>query len=397
MVFGTGTSHFQIEEAVASSWSEFVAKDGSKIGKGVLHEQKWKEDADYVIDLGVDYYKMSLAWSKLQTKPFDKLDSKEKQRYHKLFKYLVDNGVKPNITLHHFDNPSWFDQKNGFLNKDSIDAFVDFAEKSYEEFGEYTDLISTFNEISTDISLRYGLGAIPNNKGHSIKGPLSVIKGLKLGDVAIQNMSEAHHAVYDIIKHKNSDVKVGFTEQWRPFEAYHSNYFLNLIEKVLIKTVFEKTVLNAWDSMAYKNGELKTDFLGMQYYGPYALNVLCKDLVTKNPEKPHDFLWNIDANLLSEGIDELAQRIPEVDIYVTEIGCATNSMRENYLKEHLGKIVSDDRVKGVFVWSLLDNFELLEGYSIKFGLIDVDRENSFKRTPKKDYYFFKKFIEDHKN
>ncbi|MCF7866122.1 family 1 glycosylhydrolase [Candidatus Woesearchaeota archaeon] len=396
--FGVGTSHTQIEEPCESSWKNIVAKDGSINKYGVKHEKNLETDLKLITDLGVDYYKMSLNWPKLQNAPFGELDPKTVKFYHKMFDNLNDNGVQPNITLHHFDNPSWFDKQGGWLSEQSKEEFIDFSEKAIKEFGQYTDMISTFNEISTYVALAYADGFLPNNNGFKLS-PGKLKK-------AVQNITDTHKVLYEKLKDKTPDKNIGFTEIIRPYISFHDG-FLGSVENKLTQNIIEPNIQSIWNKLLDTENGLKTDFAGIQYYGPYAFNVkklLGTPMIYRETDKngnsmKHDELWNVDPKYLTQGAKDLKEKHPSLDLYVTENGTCTNDdqQRIEYIDMHIDEMKKNPELfKGYFHWSLLDNFELAEGYSKRFGLVHVDYDNDFKRTPKGSYHHFKDIIKQHK-
>lgn len=394
--FGVGTSHTQIEEPGDGSWKNIVAKDGTVLKYGIKHREHVAEDIEFITNLAVDYYKMSVNWPNLQREPFGELDKKTLDFYHQMFDKLNSHGIKPNITLHHFDNPSWLDEKGGWAISESQDVFVDFSNKVVKELGQYTDMISTINEISTQVALSYANGFLPNNKGYKLAP--------KKFKAAIKNMSEAHKRTYGILKASNPDKQIGFTEVIRPYLAHHNTTLIASVENYFIENIVKPNIQLIWDSLLEKkNGKIQTDFAGIQYYGPYAFNLFklfdmpmsYKERDAKGNELLHDELWNVDPKYLTIGAKELKAKHPNLDLYVTEHGTCTNddSLRTKIMDLHLEEIQKNPELfKGYFHWSLLDNFELAEGFTKRFGLVHVDFDNDFKRTPKESYFHFKDII-----
>lgn len=384
-VFGVGTSEAQIEEPGNGSWKGIVAEDGSKNNHGVKHLENWKYDLSKIVELGVDYYKTSISWPRIM--PEDgKINEEAIKKYHEMFSYLKNNGVKLNLVLHHFNNPNWLDKKGGWINPESIGKFKEFSKLAMSEFNTYTDLVSTINEISTYTSLAYLDGILPNNNGHRF-APVKLAKAKK-------NMVAAHKQVYNDLKERYPSMQIGFTEGARPFKTYHETGLKNIIENRM-KTIIENGLKENYKMLAHH-----TDFVGAQYYGPFYISaekILEKEPFQIREDLPHDDLWNLDEKMLMQEINAIQEIMPGKPIIITENGVSTenDSLRIESMKKILGEIAKNqDAIKGYFHWSLLDNFELSKGYSKRFGLIHVDYDDDFKRTPKESFYSYKNIVQE---
>ena len=383
-VFGVGTSSLQIEESGEHDWKGLQAKDGSVLDRNAEHLKHWKEDYSLIKDLGVNAYRCSVDWSKLQSSPYSELETKAVEKYQEMFQYLKENKIDLFLVLHHFANPLWFTEKKGWKNKESIDVFKDFSVKATEAFKDYTNTIITMNEPMTDISLRYMTGFAPPKKKNAFFTGLVKAHG---------NMDEAHKQTYRAIKNEYPNKQVSFTEIQRPIE-YHNNTFQ---EKAIAKMMEYITNERSRKNMMEYEKHPFADFIGMQYYGPYSFN-------PKNPEDPlkyredmkHDDLWEIDPHRIPLIAKKLKQRY-NLPVYIMEHGVCTDedSLRQKQIVETLNTIKlankEEDIIKGYFHWSLLDNFELDKGTTYRFGLVNVDF-NTMQRTPKTSYHTYKEMI-----
>jgi beta-glucosidase len=157
------------------------------------------------------------------------------------------------------------------------------------------------------------------------------------------------------------------------------------------------------------------DYLGVNYYSPmYIMHAPQSLFGAWFGPAPNDVRftamgWPVDASGLAEELIRLRDRYGNPELYVTENGAcyddelpATGFVLDNdriaYLRDHLAAarhaLAAGVRLRGYFVWSLLDNFEWAEGYSRRFGVVYVDFK-TLKRTPKASYHWLAEFIKNH--
>ena len=142
--------------------------------------------------------------------------------------------------------------------------------------------------------------------------------------------------------------------------------------------------------------------LAINHYTSYYVNEKNKVYADKNWHQTGASWLYITPFGLYKLLDYIHNKYSNtLPIYITECGMAqskndmlTDLDRIHYLSGYLYEIgrLEHDTVKGFFVWSLLDNFEWASGFNESFGIIHVDYENDFKRTPKSSFYFLKNLI-----
>ncbi|HEU6448008.1 MAG TPA: family 1 glycosylhydrolase [Verrucomicrobiae bacterium] len=372
-LWGTATSPTQIEGNVANEWTDYVASDGGNCRIACNHYHFYERDVELMAGLGVNAYRMGIEWSRLQAEPFGPLNETELARYVHLLDLLQAAGITPMVVLHHFSNPPWITKNNGWLDPNTIAAFMDYAAKLVSALKERVYIWNTFNEPDTYASLTYLIGGFP---------PFEKWKFLKYRRV-IKHMALAHECVSDAIrKNKFSrEPEIGIAKNWTTFGAFQ---VFALWDHLLAETshhAFNRFVL---DEFIGKRPDAST-FLGLNYYGRARLKHF-RALVPTN---------NISADeLKSLGIvsDDMFERHPKgfgkllaklhrkygLPIYITEHGAASRDedFRIRDLTLHLQELRaamnSGVDVRGFFYWSLLDNFEWQFGYTKKFGLFSVD-------------------------
>jgi beta-glucosidase len=367
-ILGTGTSAFQIEGEGKTEWSGFTGEDGTRLGTAIDHYRRFEEDLEYILYLG-NAYRFSPDWSKLQDKPFGNLDSGALKHYEKLLKVLKDNNKKVLMVFNHFSNPLWMFDSGGWPNKNSVTFYLDYAKKILEAFSDYIDLVNTFNEPNAYVNLAYLLRRFPPKR-----------ISFALRKRALANMSEAHCSLYDYIKEKYPEIKVGISQAHMIFEEPENrSTFTGRVLKNFIDSIQHEKVHEFFT----KNSE-KVDFIGFSYYGRILLeNYGLLAYQEKGRKKldelgiQHDDMWE----LYPEGLYRMLKFFYEKykkPLLITENGTCTNddTLRKQSLYNHLSylKKASDEGlpVLGYFHWSTFDNFELDYGPSRRFGLTSVD-------------------------
>jgi len=408
--WGVATSSFQIEGHIENDFTEWE-KEGKfkKAGlepiydNGTNHWLIWKDDFDLLKELGVNAYRFSLEWARIQPK-INQFSEKALDQYDRMVDYLLKNEIEPFLTLHHFTHPIWFHEFSPWHNDNSIEIFYNYVEKIVMRFKDRIKFWITFNEPLVWVMAGYGEGNFPPG----IKNPEMMM-------IALSNILEAHKKIYDLIKSINSDAKIGIANHFIVFKNERDWFLLDKAVRNRIDQFFNRMIPDAFVTNKLianlptilkfeREIELdnKIDFWGVNYY--YRLFTKFKlsldnpfHFYTKHPET--DTGWEI----YPKGILKILKMISNYGkpIIITENGIAINNeeVRKKFLKKHLKfvyKAIKDNiDVRGYFYWSLTDNYEWLYGKSKRFGLIFVDYESNYKRIPKESFYFYRELIHNY--
>ena len=374
-LWGTATSPTQIEGHVANEWTDYVASDGGHCRVACNHYHRYKEDVDWMTELGVNAYRMGIEWSRLQAAPFAPLNQNELERYAHLLDRLKTANITPMVVLHHFSNPPWITAQGGWLNPATVPAFVDYVAKLVPALKERVSLWNTFNEPDTYASLTYLLGGFPPFHKWRLWSYRKVIK----------HMARAHVRASEIIRREGNGSQtpeIGIAKNWTFFGAFQKHALWDRLLATISHHTFNRFVL---DTFLEGQRRAASTFLGVNYYGlarfknfqPMVpagdacpkqlaqLGVVCDDMFERHPAGLGAILRNF-------------HRQYGLPFYITEHGAASGNdeFRIRDLTAHLGELrgaMNDGAdVRGFFYWSLLDNFEWQFGYSKKFGLLAVD-------------------------
>ena len=403
LLIGTATSAYQIEGAIDNDWVAWEAADrlkvrGVRCGAGVDHLERWEEDLALLHDVGAQVYRYSVEWSRIEPRAGE-FDERALRHYADLTEVLRRRGVIPVVTLHHFTHPRWFHDRTPWETPASVDAFARFTRTVVEALGPVPAYI-TFNEPMVLLLGGYIQGTIPPGR-----------TDLKAFRRACENIVRAHVAARAVIKAFQPKAKVSIAHnvlRFAPARGYLptdrlSCQFANRFYNYSLPTALITGELDLWAPLMVKHrayfpeAEASLDFIGLNYYSRVHLKT---QLSSKSKIEPI-YLDRAKRGLTDIGWEDYPQGLYlllrgfarfGVPLWITENGIDDRSgkRRSRFLYEHLSavlKAVSEGvKVEAYLYWSLLDNFEWLEGFGPRFGLYQVDfRTNVRRATPTAGY------------
>ncbi len=402
-LWGVATSAFQMEGSPRCDWTRWNLRDEADRKArlhGVGHAWRTDKDLDLLSDLGVNAYRFSLEWSRVVPRRRD-WDRKEMDRYVRIASRLREAGIEPVVTLHHFTNPSWLVGRSGWEDPATAEEFLRFAGRAVRCLRDSVRVFVTFNEPNVFIAGGYLGGVMPPGR-----------KNAREGFAAYANVFRAHAAAYDMIHAEaKGPVSVGVAHNMVSFQPAsgksaldgwaagiaHSIYNMGLIE-TFRTGVFSIRVPFFLDEETPVGVQGKLDFLGVNYYFRLFLRLSPWNL--KGPE----YFWEDRARrgltetgweIYPKGFEDVLRHaaLAGVPIVVTENGAAeTDDARKiAYMRDHVRAVRRVIRegidVRGYFWWSLMDNYEWLEGLRPRFGLYHVDFDTLERRPTAAAAYF----------
>ncbi|MHA7176621.1 GH1 family beta-glucosidase [Arthrobacter sp. Sr24] len=438
-VWGVSTASYQIEGAVneagrgPSSWDAFVAESG-RVHNGDTgaiacdHYHRYPEDIELMQKLGVDAYRFSFSWSRIQPTGKGAVNAAGLGFYDKLVDGLLEAGITPSPTLFHWDTPLALEQAGGWLNRDTAERFADYAQILGEHFADRIPRWITINEPVVVTLLGYGAGihapglalgfeALPVAHHQLLAHGLGVqaLRSAGASNIGLANNhaltwpaseSEADLAaagIYDNITNwlfADPILTGAYPEALAPFLPPTPERDL-----AIISTPIDWYGINSYNptmvgAPTEEDGAL-IDGHALDASLPFSLRELQGYPRT-------DFDWPVVPAAFTDLLVSFKKRYGDSlpPIYITENGASYNDgpddagrvadkRRITYTDAHLRalKTAMDAGVdvRGYFHWSLLDNFEWAAGYSQRFGLVHVDYETQ-KRTPKDSYYWYQQLI-----
>lgn len=432
-VFGVGTASYQIEGAVGedgrtpSIWDTFShtpgkVVDGDTGDVACDHYHRYKEDVQLIADLGVEYYRFSIAWPRIFPRKGE-YNPAGMAFYKNLISELKAKGLKVAVTLYHWDLPQWCQDLGGWPSRDSVDWFMQFAEKCYDELGDTVDMWFTFNEPMCICEIGYGSG------GHA-----PGIRDTRQFLQAWHHVALCHGLAVRLYRDKGLTAPIGIvmnTQQQTPYDPTNpedvraakfgneafNGWYLSPVFRGCYPEAGKLLYRDLPGGLDYiREGDMEIirepiDFIGINYYQEFYVRYVSeKDGIIQYETIPADgpktmLNWNITP----QGLENVIRQIREytdLPLLVAENGCAWpdtvaedggvhDDQRIDYLKRHLDVVRQANgkglNVCGYFAWSLMDNFEWSEGYGPRFGLVHVDYETQ-KRTPKDSYYVYRDLI-----
>lgn len=399
MKLGAASAATQIEGgALNHNWNDWYKKgkikDGSNPENANRHYEKWKEDAELLKKMGISVYRMGLEWARIEPEE-GKLDKKAVAHYREELTYLKELGIEPLLTIHHFTNPMWFEEKGGFSKPENAKYYLRLVKAVIHYFGDLVSEYITINEPNVYAVNSWFYGMWPPGEA-SIKKTMDVLSV----------MAACHIKAYEMIHRERqkmgfSDTKVSFANHLRVFEPENPKnvkqqvysksmewMFQKALSKAMCTGKFELPLRNMIDA---KEGRY-CDFIAINYYSRSTVSGFA-DGVRKNAPI-NDLGWEI----YPEGIVKCAREMYDLikcPIYITENGTCDNedSFRSRYIYEHLKALCESDLpVERYYHWCFCDNFEWIEGESARFGLVHIDYKTQ-ERTIKKSGEFYRKMIE----
>ena len=435
-LWGAATSAYQIEGsptadgAGRSMWHRFSHTPGNtwlnETGDVACdHYRRYRDDVAIMSELGLNAYRFSVAWSRIYPEGKGVVNKKGIDFYSRLVDALLEKGIKPNVTLYHWDLPEALDDRGGWLNRDISGWFCDYAVTMFESLGDRVEMWSTLNEpwVVTDGGYLSGVLA----PGHS---------NLFEAPVATHNLLRAHGAAVERFRFTKAGKtgKIGLVVNLEPkypasqspedlaavrrADAYMNRQFLDPVFLGKYPEELREVFGEAWPEWSDEDMRLikqPIDFLGVNYYTrrveqhyPSHLPLRTKHV----PQPQHittDTHWEVFPEALTRVLLWVNERYGAgtLPVYITENGAAfydpphtidgrvEDPLRVEYYRQHLRAaheaMKQGVNLRGYYAWSLLDNYEWAHGYSKRFGIVHVDYSTQ-QRTIKSSGRYYSSVI-----
>lgn len=385
--------------------------NGQKSGRSCNHWQSYKQDIELMKHLGLNSFRFSVEWSKIEPQE-GVIDKSAIQHYVDFCNALLEAGITPLITLHHFTHPQWFEDKGAFEHEDNISYFVQFAKKMFAVLGDKVHLWCTINEPTIYVFQSYIRGVFPPGKKSFVE-----LFPNQLAVQVLKNLMIAHTQIYRALKEMPHGDKsqIGLVHQYLRFMPYSNwhvleklpgfalNYFLNDVVLNFCSTgtftynFYVPCIANIHAEYKAPEGPL-LDFIGLNYYSRVLVHFKWL-IMPMSSCYPHEVMTDMPYAMYAQGLYEAIKDVARlrVPIYITENGIADekDTKRKQFLKQYIYALSSAIRagydVRGFYYWSLTDNFEWDMGYTMKFGLYGVNFETQ-ERTLRKGSKYYAKVI-----
>ena len=427
-IWGCSTASYQIEGSTQadgrgpSIWDTFSRMPG-KVRGGMTGDfacdsyRRWKDDVEFLKDLGVGSYRYSVAWPRIQPEGSGRALQAGLDYYKALADALSEAGIESAVTLYHWDLPQALEDSGGWPERETALRFAEYSDIVYRALGDRVGRWFTLNEPWCSAFLGYEFGVhAPGRKdkseayraahhlllGHGLavkayretglRAPIGVVLNTMTPRPATRRQEDVAAA------DRASDMS---TALW--------------LDPIFGRGYPERHLAARSVAMPILPGDMETivapvDFIGLNYYS--------ERTVRADPKSPEGFCeapswqdktemgWEVVPEGLYRMLKKIANRWPVKELYVTENGAAfadradaggrvRDRDRIAYLRSHIAAcrraVAEGVPLKGYFVWSIMDNFEWAHGYSKRFGLVQVDPGTGM-RKPKDSYYYYRDVV-----
>ena len=385
-IWGVATASTQNEEdSLSNSWSpEYLqAKNQSNLsspGFACKSWTEWEDEIDKAAYLGVNGYRLSIEWSRVQPST-DHFDDVAIAHYVEICKKLTEKNITPMICLHHYSDPIWFLELGGFAKEKNIEIFTNFCQKMYEALRPYVSQWIVISQPAAYAIKSYQVGIQP-----------PFLKNADLAQEMMLNLFKAHIQVYDIMHntyaktHLGLHPHVGICHQINQMQSYTSYNPLEHLVANFADRLYNKSLLRFFstghfrcltpmiDTAYIPDAPKKFDFFALSYYSPKAFHWTTP--VAPHAEHTHisaDKVRTIDKQGMYDAIIQAAQLRKPVYVVESGINPVDETQRILLLNSYLSAIhqaIADGYdVRGYYNWTLMDNYEWgLPKNSTKFGL-----------------------------
>lgn len=454
-LFGAASASYQVEGAWnedgkgLSNWDVFSKIPGKTFENtngdvAVDHYHRYKEDIALMAEMGLESYRFSISWPRIFPNGTGEVNEKGLEFYNNLIDECLKHDIVPFVTLYHWDLPQALEEKGGWKNKETVDAFVRFADTCFQSFGDRVNHWITFNEAVIFCSLGYLTGAHPPGIEGDVKGYFQTT----------HNVFVAHARAVELFKQNGHTGEIGITHVFNPafsiddaeenkFAEMHANaYATHWFYDPILKGEYPEYVVNGLHEQGLlpdmteeeldvlKRTAPMNDFIGLNYYSPQRVMKNDSALVmaggrensTGRPGNPSfdgvyktvkmddkvytKWDWEISPEAFLAGMHMLKDRYGDVKIYITENGLGDvdpivdgeimDTPRIEYIEGHLRAVKhavqQGINVAGYYAWSAIDLLSWLNGYKKQYGFIYVDHNNGLARKKKQSFHWYKEII-----
>lgn len=387
-LWGVATAAYQVEGyATNSQWWEWEQRPNT-IKRGHRSEAAcdwWRNaEQDFILaqDMGLKSIRLSVEWSRIEPEP-GRFDASAIERYRQMLSAMRARGLVPMVTLHHFSEPLWFAQRGGWLAHDAVALFTRFVEYVATQLGDLVNLWCTINEPNVYAYMGYVAGTFPPGE-HELLKALTVMRTLL----------RAHAAAYRTLHRIQPEAQVGLAHNLRFFDPAHPINPLDRMVAGFQDTAYNEGILTplargvwrlpvGWGLAWGLRNTL--DWIGINYY---TRSLVSFDLSARETlfgrevlDPQLEVLDGGYGQLYPQGMARAVARIARQfrkPIYITENGIpdSDDDQRPRALLLHLHqlwRIMQENfPVRGYYHWTLVDNFEWSEGWTLRFGLVELD-------------------------
>lgn len=446
-LWGASTSAYQVEGA----WNEdgkgpsvqdikTIPADTSDFKVATDHYHHYKEDVGLMAEMGFKTYRFSIAWTRIIPTGDGEINEKGLAFYSDLIDELIKHDITPLVTVYHFDLPAALEEKGGWRNRKTIDAFARYCEILFKAYGDRVKYWLTINEQNMMIlhgAAVMGTGA-PDWKDLYQQNHHMMVAQAKATIACHDLLPDAKigpapniACVYPQTNNPE-DVQAAETmaaiRNWLYLDmAVYGEY--NALAWAYMEEKGYTPTFEAGDAAILKAA--KADFIGFNYYASRTVAASPID-DTASPEagdqqlavgepgvyrgvtnsylEKTEFGWEIDPAGMRTTANQIYSRY-RLPMIITENGLGGidqledgkihDDYRMDYLSKHIHQVqeaITDGAdIFGYCPWSAIDLISTHQGFRKRYGFVYVDRDDfdlkELKRYRKDSFFWYKKVIE----
>jgi beta-glucosidase len=420
--WGVATSAAQIEGVQGrgrSIWDAFCDEpgrivDGSNVLVACEHLQRWRDDVALMQWLGLDAYRFSIAWPRVQPDGQGAWNDDGFAFYDRLIDALLTAGIQPHVTLYHWDLPLALQRSfGGWESRRIVPLFADYAAEVARRFGDRVATLTTLNEPWCTTTKGYETAEFaPGKKDRALAMQVAHHQLLAHGEAIAAVRAIAPRLPLGIVLNHTPAFPARPVDEDRRLARLDDGRNVRWYMDPLFRGHYPPDVLQ-WlgaDAPRVQAGDMARiaqaiDFLGLNFYTRNYVGAQQGAQPAPGRLGVTDMGWEVVPEVLTQHLLRITREYSPPPIYITENGMANadsvvdgrvpDAQRVEYLREHLAAVAQaialGADVRGYFYWSLLDNFEWEWGYSRRFGLVHVDYATQ-ARLPKDSAHWYRAFI-----
>jgi beta-glucosidase len=418
--FGAATAAYQIEGAWnvdgkgESIWDRFshrpgVIVDGSTGDIACDHYHRWPDDIRLMRELGLDAYRFSIAWSRIQPDGTGQANAAGLDFYRRLIDGLLEAGIAPFVTLYHWDLPQALQDQGGWYNRETAHRFADYAAIVSGALADRVKHWTTLNEPWTFCWSGHANGEDAPGLKDGVQGGLA----------ASHHALLAHGLAVPVIRANVKDAAVGIVLDLntvtaatddrqdvaaaKRFEDAQNRWFLDAVFKGRYPEDMLDLCRGLLPEMRAGDNAIiaaQVDYLGVNIYRrsvmAHGTELPPLNFARVNPPGKYSAVnYEVWPRAIYDVLLYVHENYGPKAIYISENGFATKPetllpdgtipdiARADYYVEHLDQMARAMRegvpVRGYFAWTLMDNFEWAYGYTTPFGIVHVDLDTQERR------------------
>jgi beta-glucosidase len=361
--FGAATAAYQIEGAVAeggrgeSIWDRFCRLEGA-VANGDTgdvacdHYHRWREDLDLMAELGLESYRFSIAWPRVQPDGRGPVNREGLDFYSRLVDGLLERGIEPIATLYHWDLPQALQDEGGWAARDTAERFAEYTAIVADGLGDRVSQWITHNEP-------WVVAFLGHEKGDKAPG----VRDWRTAIAVAHHLLLSHGLAVPVLRQRTTaGGSVGITLNLHPMrpasgsqedhaaavrlDGHQNRWFLDPVLRGRypddLRSLYEQRLgpLEFIREADLPVVAAPVDFLGVNYYAPSRAKAdpgaLPLEAVGDRPAEPTTAMgWEVDASGLHEMLVRLGRDYGPLAIAITENGSA-----------YPGDEVVDGRVEG---------------------------------------------------